>query len=67
MNLEILFDKYQKISKLQHYSYKRYFYEKIDFNDKMIGIIGARGTGKTTATLQYLEQLDLPFEKKTIF
>ena len=63
MNLEILFDKYQKIKKLQHYSYKRYFYEKIDFNEKMIGIIGARGTGKTTATLQYLENLSLPFEK----
>lgn len=67
MNLEILFDKYQKISKLQHYSYKRYFYEKIDFNEKMIGIIGARGTGKTTATLQYLENLSLPFEKKLYF
>lgn len=64
MNLEILFNKYQKISKLQHYNYKRYFYEKIDFSDKLIGIIGARGTGKTTATLQYLESLSLPFEKK---
>lgn len=64
MNLEILFDKYQKISKLQHHNYKRYFYEKIDFSDKLIGIIGARGTGKTTASLQYLESLSLPFEKK---
>ena len=64
MNLEILFDKYAKINKLQHFTYKRYFYEKIDFKEKMIGIIGARGTGKTTATLQYLERLDLPFSNK---
>lgn len=64
MSLEILFAKYQKISKLQNYSYKRYFYKEIDFNDKMIGIIGARGTGKTTSTLQYLENLSIPFDKK---
>lgn len=67
MNLEILFEKYLKISKMQQYSYKRYFYEKIDFSEKMIGIVGARGTGKTTAMLQYLENLSIPFEKKLYF
>jgi len=64
MDLEILFDKYAKISRLQHCPYKRYFFHKIDFKEKMIGIIGARGAGKTTATLQYLDSLALPFEKK---
>jgi predicted AAA+ superfamily ATPase len=67
MYIEALFEKYSKISKLQHYNYKRYFYHSIDFNEKMIGIIGARGTGKTTATLQYLDSLELPFEKKLYF
>ncbi len=67
MNIEGLFEKYLKISKLQTYHYKRYFYHKIDFSEKMIGIIGARGTGKTTSILQYLNSLDIPLEKKLYF
>jgi predicted AAA+ superfamily ATPase len=67
MHLETLFEKYSKISKLQHYTYKRYFYNTVDFSDKLVGIIGARGTGKTTAILQYLDSLEMPFEKKLYF
>lgn len=67
MNIETLFEKYLKISKLQKYNYKRYFYHKIDFSEKMVGIIGARGTGKTTSILQYLNSLDIPLEKKLYF
>jgi len=44
--------------------YERYFLKDIDFEQKMIGIIGARGVGKTTAILQYLKKLDLDFSKK---
>ena len=44
--------------------YRRYFYDKIDFDAKMVGIIGPRGVGKTTAILQYLKTLDLPLSKK---
>lgn len=35
--------------------YKRFLYEQIDFNERLIGIIGARGAGKTTMLLQYLK------------
>lgn len=38
-------------------TYKRYLYEKLDFNDKLIGIVGARGTGKTTLLFQRLLEL----------
>ena len=38
---------------------KRYFYDKIDHNDKLIGIIGARGVGKTTYILNYPQYLFL--------
>jgi len=31
--------------------YERYFLKNIDFNQKLIGLIGARGVGKTTAIL----------------
>lgn len=36
--------------------YKRYLYEEIDWEERLIGIKGARGTGKTTLTLQYLKE-----------
>ena len=44
--------------------HKRYFYKKIDHNDKLIGIIGARGVGKTTYILNYLKDLDISLSKK---
>ena len=44
--------------------YKRFLYETIDFNSKLIGIIGARGAGKTTMLLQYLKETDLKDDEK---
>ncbi len=43
-------------------TYRRYLFKEIDFDDKMIAIFGARGTGKTTMLFQYL--LDLQKENK---
>ena len=67
MILEMLFEKYEKIQKLHHYSYKRYFHTVVDFSDKMVGILGSRGAGKTTFILQYLASLDLAANKKLYF
>jgi len=39
--------------------YKRFLFDKIDFNAKLIGLIGSRGAGKTTLVLQYLKSLNL--------
>jgi len=47
--------------------FKRYMHDAFDMNEKLIGIIGSRGVGKTTFILQYLKALDLPFEKKLYF
>jgi predicted AAA+ superfamily ATPase len=44
--------------------HKRYFYDEIDHADKLIGIIGARGVGKTTYILNYLKHHPLPLSKK---
>jgi len=38
-------------------SYKRFLFEQIDFSQRLIGIIGSRGAGKTTILLQYLKSL----------
>ena len=38
--------------------YKRYLYQTINFDEKMIAIFGARGVGKTTILFQYLKELE---------
>ena len=50
--------KYQnRLQKSFTISYRRYLFSQIDFEDKMIAIFGARGTGKTTMLFQYLKEL----------
>jgi predicted AAA+ superfamily ATPase len=44
--------------------YKRFLHKKIDFNERLLGILGARGAGKTTLLLQYLQEQK---EKKTLY
>ncbi|MCD4743964.1 MAG: AAA family ATPase, partial [Desulfobacteraceae bacterium] len=44
-------------------SFKRFLYHDIDWEYRLIGIKGARGTGKTTLILQYIkENLKLSYE-----
>ncbi len=44
--------------------YKRYFFNEVDFDERLIGIIGDRGIGKTTFLLQYLKGLDISVGQK---
>ncbi|WP_456382854.1 ATP-binding protein, partial [Hydrogenimonas sp.] len=44
--------------------YRRYFFDEVDFDNKLIGIIGDRGIGKTTFLLQYLKSLEIPHSQK---
>ena len=37
-------------------NFKRYLYDQINYNNKQISILGARGTGKTTLLLQIAAQ-----------
>lgn len=37
-------------------TFKRYMLEKINWNNRLIGITGARGVGKTTLLLQYIKE-----------
>ena len=52
---------------MYNFTYKRYLHGEIDFTQKLIGIIGARGSGKTTFLLQYLKENELPLSKKLYF
>jgi predicted AAA+ superfamily ATPase len=55
--LQKLYQYQEKILEKFNIDYKRYLYSKIDYNEKMIGIFGARGVGKTTLLLQKLIEL----------
>jgi len=68
MDILITLREYQKIYfKLYNQEYKRYIFNQVNFNSKLIGIIGARGVGKTTFLIQYLKENPLPITKKLYF
>ena len=62
--LEIFQNRFYNLLNNLNITYKRYLFNKIDFSEKLIGIIGARGVGKTTFLLQYLKENSLPLNKK---
>jgi len=62
--IEQLHKNFRQYLNNQKQLYKRYMWKTINHDDKLIGIIGARGVGKTTYILQYLDKLDIPFHKK---
>jgi len=43
----------------QQPSYRRFLHQKIDFGEQLIGIKGARGSGKTTVLLQHAHSSEL--------
>lgn len=45
-------------------SYKRYLFKEINFENRLIGIIGARGVGKTTFLIQHLKESPFSFQEK---
>lgn len=47
-------------------SFKRFLHNEISWEYRLIGIKGARGTGKTTLILQYIKQ-NLEFTNETLF
>lgn len=46
--------------------FKRFLYPQINFKDRLIGLIGPRGVGKTTLILQYLKEND-PILKTSLY
>ena len=63
--MRTLYQKYETLLQNTTTDFKRYLYEKVAWDSRMIGIIGARGVGKTTMILQYIkENLD---SKKALY
>lgn len=63
--MRTLYQTYETLLQNTTTGFKRYLYNEIKWDNRMIGIIGARGVGKTTMVLQYIkENLD---HKKALY
>ncbi len=54
--MDVLIDKSTKKIQQTELRFERYLSKEINWDRKLIGITGARGTGKTTLLLQYLKK-----------
>ncbi|WP_085535569.1 ATP-binding protein [Massilibacteroides vaginae] len=54
--MERLFEYSNKLINETETSFLRYMYDEINWKNRMIGLIGPRGVGKTTLVLQYIKQ-----------
>jgi predicted AAA+ superfamily ATPase len=64
--MEKLFEKYFRKVDQADVKFTRHLLSEIDWRDRLIGIKGARGTGKTTLLLQYAKQY-LPAGNQTLY
>ncbi|MCF8379083.1 MAG: AAA family ATPase [Bacteroidales bacterium] len=57
--MRTLYQKFETLLQSTTKDFKRYLYDSISWDSRMLGIIGARGVGKTTMILQHIkEKLD---------
>ena len=54
--MRTLYQKFETLLQNTSTDFKRYLYEKVSWDNRMIGIIGPRGVGKTTMILQYIKE-----------
>jgi predicted AAA+ superfamily ATPase len=63
--MRTLYQKFETLLQSTTTDFKRYLYDEVSWESRMIGIIGARGVGKTTMILQHIkERLD---SKRTLY
>lgn len=55
-DMEQLIVNYKRLLKLTTSSFHRYMFDKVNWDGRMVGIVGARGVGKTTMILQYIKE-----------
>ncbi len=65
-DLQPIFNTYRRRLAEVKTDFKRYLYKKIEWGDRLIGICGARGVGKTTLLLQYIKE-NFPDKSKALW
>lgn len=53
---ENIISTYQRLLKSTNYSTHRYLFDTFNMNSRLTGLVGPRGTGKTTLLLQYIKE-----------
>jgi uncharacterized protein len=54
--MKTLYQKFETLLQNTPTDFTRYLYDKVSWDSRMIGIIGARGVGKTTMILQHIKK-----------
>ncbi len=54
--IERFFDIQKELAKSVSLDFQRYLMREIDFSERLVGIVGARGTGKTTLLIQHYKK-----------
>lgn len=63
--MKTLIARYKRLLQLTTSKFHRYKYNQINWNGTLVGLLGARGVGKTTLLLQHIkEELDV---NKTLY
>jgi uncharacterized protein len=64
--MEQLYQDFNRLLESTKLDFHRYLYTEIDWEDRLISIIGPRGTGKTTILLQHIKKT-FPNRKKALY
>lgn len=54
--MQQLIKKYKRLLRLTESKFHRYMFDKVNWNGRLVGIVGARGVGKTTMILQHIKE-----------
>ncbi len=65
--MDVLLEKSDNLIELISSKFKRYLYHRVNWNNRLSGIKGARGTGKTTMLLQRLYEMGKPAVEAAYF
>ncbi|MDR2563045.1 MAG: AAA family ATPase [Prevotellaceae bacterium] len=64
--MDLLIKSFTRILNALPNHHRRYLYDSIDWEGRLIGLTGARGTGKTTLLLQYIKD-NFPQKEKVLY
>lgn len=64
--MEELYEDFNRLIESTKLDFQRYLYPEIDWEDRLISIVGPRGTGKTTLILQHIKKY-FPQRKKALY
>ena len=64
--MQTLFQTFYRLVERVSHTHQRYLYHIIDWDERLIGIKGARGVGKTTMVLQHIRHA-FPDRKRALY